>query len=232
MLCNACHIVHAIIPISNNGQHQQLHNISLNQESINLPNLECMRPWVQLQTGCRRCMWSLFKNTCNMLQLYFMAKCNESLKPKAKGEQSKSTCLLHQVPSERLQRLSRKKHWIISTQLYVFWSQFCVWFHLKLFFWAWDLSPVRRSFHVVVFFFTVTLLFLMFVCTSLVFSCVPGIVFVPKCWLWSLCLEQKTSLYNITISIYIYIISIASPSKPSKPCRDRTQPILQLNVPL
>ena len=75
---------------------------------------------------------------CNMLQLYFMAKCNESLKPKAKGEQSKSTCLLHQVPSERLQRLSRKKHWImiiISTQLYVFWSQFCVWFHLKLFFW-------------------------------------------------------------------------------------------------
>ena len=153
MLCNACHIVHAIIPISNNGQHQQLHNISLNQESINLPNLECMRPWVQLQTGCRRCMWSLFKNTCNMLQLYFMAKCNESLKPKAKGEQSKSTCLLHQVPSERLQRLSRKKHWIISTQLYVFWSQFCVWFHLKLFFWAWDLSPVRRSFHVVVFFF-------------------------------------------------------------------------------
>ena len=56
------------------------------------------------------------------------------------------------------------------------------------------------------FFFTVTLLFLMFVCTSLVFSCVPGIVFVPKCWLWSLCLEQKTSLYNITISIYIHYL--------------------------
>lgn len=204
MLCNACHIVHAIIPISNNGQHQQLHNISLNQESINLPNLECMRPWVQLQTGCRRCMWSLFKNTCNMLQLYFMAKCNESLKPKAKGEQSKSTCLLHQVPSERLQRLSRKKHWIISTQLYVFWSQFCVWFHLKLFFWAWDLSPVRRSFHVVVFFL---LLHFFFSCLSAppLFSRACQVLYSfpsADCEVFAL---NRKHLYIISQYLYIYI---------------------------
>ena len=227
MLCNACHIVHAIIPISNNGQHQQLHNISLNQESINLPNLECMRPWVQLQTGCRRCMWSLFKNTCNYI-LWLSVMKVWSQRPKENNQNRHACCIKFHlsVCKDFLGKNteSYRHNFTSSDRSFVFdfiWSCF---FGLET--WVLFGDPFMWLFFLLLHFF--------FSCLSAppLFSRACQVLYSfpsADCEVFAL---NRKHLYIISQYLYIYIISIASPSKPSKPCRDRTQPILQLNVPL
>ena len=92
--------------------------------------------------------------------------------------------VLHQVPSGHLRRLSRKKHWTILTQFYVF--PFFI--SSEIVFWLETWVPFRDPFSI-------------FCCLS-----APPYFSRARYWmLWSVCPEQKASNTTYYIHIYIYI---------------------------